>query len=200
MATTDNRLPTEGTQIDIEARLAAIETALASLMADTTGQSIASAISGLGQTLGSDKANIDGSNIANPNAFRRAIGFGGSNGINSWFSTEPSVISVASGTMVDVYEYTLSVGIYMIHYIGNWDKNATGVRIIVMDTTKASVNGGRKSSNTMFLNSYASSYDGFQEHFRFIGVPGDTPFYFRAFQNSGASLNMYPVINIIKLQ
>lgn len=50
MATTDNRLPTEGTQIDIEARLAAIETALASLMADTTGHSIASAISGLNTT------------------------------------------------------------------------------------------------------------------------------------------------------
>lgn len=74
MATVDNRLPTEGTQIDIEARLAAIETALASLMADTTGQSIASAISGLGATLGSDKANIDGSNIASPATFRSNIG------------------------------------------------------------------------------------------------------------------------------
>ena len=74
MATVDNRLPTEGTQIDIEARLAAIETALASLMADTTGQSIASAISGLGATLGSDKANISGDNIASPATFRQNIG------------------------------------------------------------------------------------------------------------------------------
>ena len=74
MATTDNRLPTEGTQIDIEARLGAIETALASLMADTTGQSIASAISGLGQTLGSDRALIDGSNIADKATFRNNIG------------------------------------------------------------------------------------------------------------------------------
>lgn len=73
MATTDNRLPTEGTQIDIEARLAAIETALASLMADTTGQSIASAISGLGTTLGSDKANISGNNIADKATFRQNI-------------------------------------------------------------------------------------------------------------------------------
>lgn len=73
MATVDNRLPTEGTQIDIEARLAAIETALASLMADTTGQSIASAISGLGATLGSDRALIDGSNIADKATFRRNI-------------------------------------------------------------------------------------------------------------------------------
>lgn len=73
MATIDNRFPTEGTQIDIEARLAAIETALASLMADTTGQSIASAISGLGATLGSDKANISGDNIASPATFRQNI-------------------------------------------------------------------------------------------------------------------------------
>lgn len=41
---------------------------------DTTQQSIASAISGLGQTLGSDRALIDGSNIANPSAFRTNLG------------------------------------------------------------------------------------------------------------------------------
>lgn len=40
---------------------------------DTTQQSIASAISGLGTALGSDKANIDGSNIADKAAFRNAI-------------------------------------------------------------------------------------------------------------------------------
>ena len=40
---------------------------------DTTLQSIAAAIAGLGQTLGSDKANISGDNIANPSAFRSAI-------------------------------------------------------------------------------------------------------------------------------
>lgn len=44
------------------------------IITDTTGQSIASAISGLGQTLGNDKANISGDNIANPSAFRSNIG------------------------------------------------------------------------------------------------------------------------------
>ena len=44
------------------------------IITDTTGQSIASAISGLGQLLGADKANIDGSNIANPSTFRQNIG------------------------------------------------------------------------------------------------------------------------------
>ena len=43
------------------------------IITDTTGQSIASAISGLGQTLGSDKANISGDNIANPSTFRGNI-------------------------------------------------------------------------------------------------------------------------------
>ena len=47
---------------------------------DTTQQSIASAISGLGATLGSDRALIDGSNISNPSAFRQNIG------VNSNFS------------------------------------------------------------------------------------------------------------------
>lgn len=41
---------------------------------DTTLQNIASAISGLGVTLGSDKANISGDNIANPSAFRTNVG------------------------------------------------------------------------------------------------------------------------------
>ena len=44
------------------------------IITDSTGQSIASAISGLGQTLGANKADIDGSNIANTSAFRTNIG------------------------------------------------------------------------------------------------------------------------------
>lgn len=43
------------------------------IITDTTGQSIASAISGLGTALGSDKANISGDNIASPATFRRNI-------------------------------------------------------------------------------------------------------------------------------
>lgn len=52
--------------------LQATNTALGNM--NTTQQNIASAISGLGATLGSDKVNIDGSNIANPVAFRQNIG------------------------------------------------------------------------------------------------------------------------------
>ena len=49
-------------------------TTVNSLCKDTTGQSIASAISGLGATLGSDKANISGDNIVSPTTFRNNIG------------------------------------------------------------------------------------------------------------------------------
>lgn len=52
----------------------AINNTLDTLGKDISLQSIASAISGLGATLGSDKANISGDNIANPSAFRSNIG------------------------------------------------------------------------------------------------------------------------------
>ena len=81
MATLDNRLPTEGTQLDMEARLAAIETALASLMSNTTGGDIkdaiddnTTAITSLAASLGTDKANRDASNITDASAWRSAIG------------------------------------------------------------------------------------------------------------------------------
>ena len=43
------------------------------IITDDTGQSIASAISGLGATLGSDRALIDGSNIGNKATFRTNV-------------------------------------------------------------------------------------------------------------------------------
>lgn len=55
-----------------DSTLQATNTELANI--DTTGQSIASAISGLGATLGSDRALIDGSNIVNPSVFKTNIG------------------------------------------------------------------------------------------------------------------------------
>lgn len=52
----------------------ATNTALGNI--NTTEQSIATAINSLGQTLGSDKANISGDNIANKLLFRENIGLG----------------------------------------------------------------------------------------------------------------------------
>ena len=44
---------------------------------NTAIDALTTAVQGLGTALGSDKANIDGSNIANPSAFRSAIGIDG---------------------------------------------------------------------------------------------------------------------------
>ena len=52
----------------------AINNTLGTLGKDTSLQGIISAISGLGHTLGSDKANISGDNIASPSTFRQNIG------------------------------------------------------------------------------------------------------------------------------
>lgn len=52
----------------------AIKSSIDTLAKDTSAQAIASAITGLGSTLGANKADIDGGNIANPSAFRQNIG------------------------------------------------------------------------------------------------------------------------------
>ena len=52
----------------------AINNTLGTLGKDTSLQGIISAIAGLGQTLGNDKANISGDNIADKSTFRQNIG------------------------------------------------------------------------------------------------------------------------------
>lgn len=68
MATIDNRFPTEGTQIDMEARLGAIETALATLMTNTTGQAInttlQSLVGAISPQLVTEEHNLGSMNIA----------------------------------------------------------------------------------------------------------------------------------------
>lgn len=54
----------------------AINNTLGTLGKDTSLQGIITAIAGLGQTLGNDKANISGDNIANKLLFRENIGLG----------------------------------------------------------------------------------------------------------------------------
>ena len=55
----------------------AINNTLSTLGKDASLQGIISAIAGLGQTLGSDKANISGDNIADKATFRQNIGASG---------------------------------------------------------------------------------------------------------------------------
>lgn len=83
---------------------------------DTTLQNIASAISRLGAMLGSDRALIDGSNIANPSAFRSAIG------ISSIFTTK-ELLSVSnvpttatSYNLIDSYNNYLLIMLSILYY------------------------------------------------------------------------------------
>lgn len=84
-------------------------TTVNSLCKDTTGQSIASAISGLGQTLGANKADIDGSNIANPSAFRSNIG------IKSISVSNTSLANNVNVPNLNTYRF----GIFHLRYSAN---------------------------------------------------------------------------------
>ena len=183
-----------------DSTLQATNTELANI--DTTGQSIASAISGLGATLGSDRALIDGSNIANPSAFRQNIGLGGETGINGYFDwATGSGVSVPNATRTDIYQKTITVtGVYMVQFIGNWDRKAGGSRVIlVAPNSKPQLNGGRRTSNTSFVGT-ESSLDWFQEHVFFQTLNAGDILYFCAYQNSGSAITMYPIVNIIRIQ
>lgn len=86
----------------------AINNTLGTLGKDTSLQGIISAISGLGQTLGSDRALIDGSNIANPSAWRSAI--------SALYDIYLQVfVAPASGTNLN----TLVSNVISIYQIGN---------------------------------------------------------------------------------
>lgn len=168
---------------------------------DATLQSIASAIAGLGATLGSDKANIDGSNIANPSAFRSALGFGGTTGVLGFddYSAGPGV-SIPSGTITDVYQKNITVnGLYLVQFIGNWSKKAGGSRVIMAQpNSKPNVNGGRRTTNTVFVGT-ESTLEWFQEHIMIWTLHAGDTMYFRAYQNSGSDITFYPIIDFVRI-
>ena len=87
------------------------------IVLDSTGQdikdeltAIKSAVQGLGTALGSDKANIDGSNIANPSTFRENIG------ANASIFGSNFTATVATGINLNTTVYTkaLTAGIYVV--------------------------------------------------------------------------------------
>lgn len=73
------------------------------IITDSTGQSIASAISGLGQTLGSDKANINGDNIADKVTFRSNIGAAK----NTWTLINGNIQTDTEQTLTGYNEYLI---------------------------------------------------------------------------------------------
>lgn len=166
-----------------------------------TGMSAENVQAGIVELSG-NRALIDGSNIANPSAFRQNIGLGGETGINGYFDwATGSGVSVPNATRTDIYQKTITVtGVYMVQFIGNWDRKAGGSRVIlVAPNSKPQVNGGRRTSNTSFVGTEAS-LDWFQEHVFFQTLNAGDTLYFCAYQNSGSAITMYPIINIIRIQ
>ena len=103
---------------------------------DTTQQSIATAISGLGQLLGADKANIDGSNIANPSAFRSAIG------VNSNFTLYGETTGTTPITLPSNWKSLISQVVY------------NGIYLTTMFTYGMMTARG----NSVSLGNYGTSY------------------------------------------
>lgn len=91
---------------------------------DTTQQSIASAISGLGTALGSDRALIDGSNIANPSAFRQNIG---AVSAYQYFDTVTGAIEIAlpNNWKEVIIQLTYSGSIITTHFLYGMFTNTT---------------------------------------------------------------------------
>lgn len=114
--------------------LQATNTALGNI--NTTEQSIASAIVGLGQTLGNDKANISGNNIVNKETFRNNIV------VNSSFSL-----------------YGDTTGTTPLTLPNNWKKLIVQVVYNGVYLTSIFINGMMTTNgNVVSLGNYGTSY------------------------------------------
>lgn len=140
--------------------------------------------------------------IADPAAFRSAAGFGGEAGINGFFDwSTSSGVSVPTSTRTDIYQKTITeTGVYLVEFTGNWNRKAGGSRVImVAPNNRPTVNGGRRTSNTSFVGT-EGNLDWFQEHIFFQTLTAGDILYFCAYQNSGSTITMYPIVNIIRIQ
>lgn len=88
-------------------------------MSDTTGQAIVTAINGLGTTLGSDKANIDASNIVDASAWRNAIGVPYINNIKFDAFSSAVTLNTTNYTDIKTQTFNLKAGSYIMIYFLN---------------------------------------------------------------------------------
>lgn len=128
---------------------------------DTTQQSIAAAISALGSTLGSDKANIDGSNIANPSAFRSAIG------IKSISVSNTSLANNINVPNLNTYRF----GIFHLRYsanqrwyaipfdVANIPSEGINLQIFINNNLYISTVNVIKSTNNIYMSGFTGVDD-----------------------------------------
>lgn len=165
------------------------------IITDTTGQSIASAISGLGTALGSDKANISGDNIASPATFRQNIG------LTYDFIQSNDTRSIASSTnnfYTLTNKITITGGIWLLSYWAQFSDNATGVRILTLSDSQNSSNDIVYSKITNdAVGSAALSRMGNMVIFNTGGLTYDI--YLNANQNSGSNMTVTGVLRALRL-
>lgn len=156
---------------------------------------LTSAVQGLGTTLGSDKANISGDNIANPSAFRQNIG------LTYDFIQSNDTRSIASSTnnfYTLTNKITITGGIWLISYWAQFSDNATGVRILTLSDSQNSSNDIVYSKITNdAVGSAALTRMGNMAIFNTGGLSYDI--YLNANQNSGSNMTVTGVLRALKL-
>lgn len=117
---------------------------------DTSLQSIAAAITGLGTALGSDKANIDGSNIANPSAFRRSIGI---DGVLTGTTIKSGYIAHTTSATIPLGSVSSAVGLVIIF------RPDTGLYSVISfyGNSKQTILGTLPSTVTININTATTS-------------------------------------------
>lgn len=173
----------------------AINNTLGTLGKDASLQGIISAINTLGTALGSDKANIDGSNIADKATFRQNIG------LTYDFIQSNDTRSIASSTnnfYTLTNKITISGGLWLISYWAQFAVNATGVRILTLSDSQNSSNDIVYSKITIdAVGSGALSRMANMVLFNTSGLSYDI--YLNANQNSGSNMTVTGVLRALKL-
>jgi hypothetical protein len=148
-------------------------TTVNTLCKDTTGQSIASAITALDSTLGANKADIDGSNIANPSTFRNAIGAGLERRTRQDITSRLTNLSNAASEQ-NLSKYNYTIGDYFTgasgytYYLADMDTFYGGTAILaiinthhialVVDTNSNSKWANSDDTSRGYTNSVLQSY------------------------------------------
>ena len=135
--------------------------------------------------------------VSDPAAFRSAIG-AASNDLTTIGNM--AAVSVATSTPTLIYSQVFSKGIWLLHFIANWDKKSGGIRAAIISTNpNATINGARADENIVDAGNNAA-FDWFHGHMKIIELTSDTTIYFKVYQNSGDALNIYPAFSFLKLK
>ena len=136
-------------------------TTVNSLCKDTTGQSIASAISGLGQALGANKADIDGGNIANPSTFRSNIGIKSISVSNTSLANNINVPNLNTYRFgIFHLRYSVNQRWYTIPFdVANIPSEGINLQVFINNNLYISTVNVIKATNTIYMTGFTGIDD-----------------------------------------